>query len=417
MAGFVVMDNATVCIEDLGNNFFLAHGDLDSPRATAIATLLGELNPECSIESIIRDPKTFIEGCHRQVDNDDLKFLKKFQLVIATEIPLQLASSLCEILYSDNIPFLHARSFCLIASLRMAIGEHTVVEVHPDSDMTDLYLHHSQLKRFPELDQLLSSFDLFNPNPDEFLYSHIPFLAILVLLYRKYRTQNPDLAISPAAFRSFISSHDRFKSANFEEALRYSHYVLRDPKYIISSELQTVLSDPKTNSSSIPSQFWLLVRALKEFIQNEGHGFLPVSPRLPDMTAETSSYIAIKKLYSDKSLCDRNALTRNVGKILKSFDLPETYVSETEIELFAKNCRSLHVSRMRDLSHDIGSDCDEIIKSIICESLAEEIDGLDAVQNSNGNEVEQPPNDIHWFIAVKCADVFYSQHQRYPGDW
>lgn len=130
------MDHVSVTLDDLGSNFFLDRDDIGRPRATALAALLGELNPECTIRSSIRDPVAFIESCRRTPENEDIRFLRKFSLgpikcfrylidclldhsVLASEIPLQLASQLCEKLYSENIPILHARSFGLIGTLRL----------------------------------------------------------------------------------------------------------------------------------------------------------------------------------------------------------------------------------------------------------------------------------------------------------
>jgi hypothetical protein len=155
-------------------------------------------------------------------------------------------------------------------------------------------------------------------------------------------------------------------------------------------------------------------------LKQEGSGFLPVSGHLPDITAETTSYITIKKIYADRAIRDRNAISRHVRNILNSLSLPKDYVSDVMIDIFVRNCRTLHVSRMRTLSNDLELNCDDIVKSVICEALAEEIDALDqeySPQSEENSELQKPPNDIHWFIAVKCADIFYGRHQRYPGDW
>jgi amyloid beta precursor protein binding protein 1 len=39
--------------------------------------------------------------------------------------------------------------------------------------------------------------------------------------------------------------------------------------------------------------FWILARALKDFVDGEGGGLLPVRGSLPDMTAETSRYVSL----------------------------------------------------------------------------------------------------------------------------
>jgi hypothetical protein len=44
------------------------------------------------------------------------------------------------------------------------------------------------------------------------------------------------------------------------------------------------------------SDFWVMVFALKKFVQNEGHGFWPVTSNIPDMTCFPQNYVEIKKM-------------------------------------------------------------------------------------------------------------------------
>lgn len=40
-----------------------------------------------------------------------------------------------------------------------------------------------------------------------------------------------------------------------------------------------------------------MTKALKDFVNNEGNGCLPVRGELPDMIADTSSYIKLQQMY------------------------------------------------------------------------------------------------------------------------
>lgn len=42
--------------------------------------------------------------------------------------------------------------------------------------------------------------------------------------------------------------------------------------------------------------FWIMARALKDFVDNEGNGRLPVRGTLPDMVADTFKYISLQQL-------------------------------------------------------------------------------------------------------------------------
>ena len=43
--------------------------------------------------------------------------------------------------------------------------------------------------------------------------------------------------------------------------------------------------------------FWILLHALKRFVENEGEGTLPVSGVIPDMKSDTESYVLLQRMY------------------------------------------------------------------------------------------------------------------------
>lgn len=46
--------------------------------------------------------------------------------------------------------------------------------------------------------------------------------------------------------------------------------------------------------------FWRLVRALREFVQNEGNGQLPVRGSLPDMISDSKRYLQLLAIYREQ---------------------------------------------------------------------------------------------------------------------
>lgn len=42
--------------------------------------------------------------------------------------------------------------------------------------------------------------------------------------------------------------------------------------------------------------FWILAKAVRDFVENEGEGCLPLRGTLPDMTAETTGYITLQQM-------------------------------------------------------------------------------------------------------------------------
>ena len=47
-------------------------------------------------------------------------------------------------------------------------------------------------------------------------------------------------------------------------------------------------------------KFWVLVRAVADFVANEGSGRLPLSGSVPDMDADTANYIRLQTMYGHK---------------------------------------------------------------------------------------------------------------------
>jgi hypothetical protein len=45
------------------------------------------------------------------------------------------------------------------------------------------------------------------------------------------------------------------------------------------------------------SNFWIIARAIRDFVQNEGSGLLPLPGKLPDMKADTKGYVRLQQMY------------------------------------------------------------------------------------------------------------------------
>lgn len=66
---------------------------------------------------------------------------------------------------------------------------------------------------------------------------------------------------------------------------------------VVSSELSALLNDPKAvELDKASSDFWVLVAALKEFVQN-AQGCLPLNGSLPDMVSDTESFVEMQAIY------------------------------------------------------------------------------------------------------------------------
>jgi len=182
---------------------------------------------------------------------------------------------------------------------------------------------------------------------------------------------------------------------NFEEALNRV-YMATKP-YTIPDEIQIILNDPKaTNLTDDP--FWIVVHSVRQFVQNEGHGKLPLLGTVPDLHADSESFIKLQHLYFNKANQDmevvKNYVKQNLHKLGKNPD----EINEAYIKLFCKNCLVLRVIRYRTLEQELTTPLVGNLESTLIDFMTME-----------------PGNGI-WYILVRAAERFFNEHKRYPGE-
>ena len=83
---------------------------------------------------------------------------------------------------------------------------------------------------------------------------------------------------------------------NYDDAIQWAFQCYNEPR--VDPAVTKVLKDPKGDKLDENStNYWILVRALRDFMENEGKGFLPVSTSIPDFHTDPKSYVTLKKLY------------------------------------------------------------------------------------------------------------------------
>ena len=69
------------------------------------------------------------------------------------------------------------------------------------------------------------------------------------------------------------------------------------------------------DSSNCSTPFWVMVRALRRFVDGPRQGMLPLSGALPDMHADTKSYVQLHTLYRAQAAKECAAVTADVHKV------------------------------------------------------------------------------------------------------
>ena len=100
-------------------------------------------------------------------------------------------------------------------------------------------------------------------------------------------------------FKAMLKAMNRFVVAeNFDEALVAYNECFKKNE-VLPDNIQRMFDEFATEISSSSDAFWIMARALKQFVESEGR--LPVQGTIPDMISMPDYYLAIQRLYLAKS--------------------------------------------------------------------------------------------------------------------
>ncbi|ELW56773.1 Cytoplasmic dynein 1 light intermediate chain 2 [Tupaia chinensis] len=137
----------------------------------------------------------------------------------------------------------------------------------------------------------------------------------------------------------------------------FQSYDLEHMEKKIPSSIEDIFNDDRCiNITKQTPSFWILARALKEFVAKEGQGNLPVRGTIPDMIADSSKYIKLQNVYREKAKKDAAAVGNHVAKLLQSIGQAPESISEKELKLLCSNSAFLRVVRCRSLAEEYGLD-------------------------------------------------------------
>uniref|UniRef100_A0A8K9UMV6 NEDD8-activating enzyme E1 regulatory subunit n=1 Tax=Oncorhynchus mykiss TaxID=8022 RepID=A0A8K9UMV6_ONCMY len=368
IGAFTIVDGHTVSGEDVGNNFFLSNNSIGRNRAQAATELLQELNTDVS--------GNFVEESPEKLLDNDPEFFHRFTLVIGVQLPESTCLRLGSVLWNANIPFLVCRTYGLVGYMRLVVKEHTVIESHPDNALEDLRLD----QPFAELKNHIQSYDLEGMGKKVSTYDH--------------NFQFPKNYKEKEAFKQLIRQ-GILKSEkgtpedeeNFEEAIKNVNTALNPTK--ISSGVDDIFNGEQCNdiTSQTPA-FWVMTRAVREFVHNDGGGNLPVRGSIPDMIADSEKFINLQNIYREKAMQDASVVSKHVESLLQSVGK----VCET---LFCSNAAFLRVVR--------------------CRSLAEEYSVETVNKDAITSCMDSADGEMVLYLMLRSVDRFYQQHSRYPG--
>ncbi|KAF8066907.1 hypothetical protein FPV67DRAFT_1496954 [Lyophyllum atratum] len=335
---FTILDDRKVTPEDAGNNFFLeGPSSIGKSRAEEAVRLLGELN-----ESVVGIADT---SNVEELLKTNPSYFTSFTLVIAHNLEPRLADQLSTLLWSDDTfpPLVVVRSAGFLAEFFIQYHEHIVIESHSET-VPSLRID----KAFPALLEYSLSLDFAAMDPTE--HGHIPYVIILVRALEDWKKAHdgkpPQTYPEKKAFKAgILAMKTKFDEENFDEAEAQAYRATAETG--VPSEIAALFQDPQVASPTPDSPpFYHLLSALQKFTLEPPHT-LPLTSTLPDMKADTSSYIHLQKLYKTRAEEEKAHF--------KSFlTVP---IDDSVVDLFVKNAHALKVLRSRkwgalDSDHD-----------------------------------------------------------------
>lgn len=222
-----------------------------------------------------------------------------------------------------------------------------IVDTHPDPTSTDdLRL----LKPFSELldfaKEKTANMDKMNGEQ----FAHIPWVALILHYISKWQDTHEGLA--PLSYKEKIQFRDMVRSGsateeNFDEACAAVLKTLALPTP--TSKVMEILTAPEAKDLTTTSPpFWIIANAIHQFY--EKHGELPLPGAVPDMKAQSETFIQLQNIYKAKAREDCAEVVATVRALEKELGRSgKLAIEEKEIENFCKGAAHIHLVRGRPL--------------------------------------------------------------------
>lgn len=388
IGAFTVVGGGVINESDLGSNFFVSHEHVGKSSSQVAMELLQELNTEVKGNFIDEDFETVL--------STDINFLSKFTVVIACGLHDSNLMKLSSMLAKLSVPLILARSYGLIGYMRIAVPSHEVLESHPDNYHEDLRLDCP----FPELTEYMDKIDLVALFATQ--RGNIPYLVILYKCLIKWKSTHNDQY--PCSYsekkelkllieREFTNDSEVIEDDNVEEAIKNVN-----PRVVPTSvpqQVQFIFEDLRcSNITPDSTDFWILARSVRDFVQNEGKGNLPLRGSLPDMISSSGMYVELQRVYLDRANKDADSVWSYVQDLLSSVGRAKSSIVKSDVKDFCRNSAFLSIIKYNTISEEYSSLRLDDLRSFL----------------------DDPNDDRAYYVLLRAAEKYYELYQCYPGE-
>ena len=396
-----IIDDTNVSQKDLENNFFLPPDSLNKPRANIILGNLLELNPDVHGEAVIKAPTAYVK---------DESVLGQFDVFISCNQPDEFNSLLYDIAKKLNKRLVMITSCGLLNMIRLYENYHANMKLRLlETPVND----HRLSMPWKELIDFSNTFEL--DKMDESAHCHVPYFVILIKALLKYREKkneqnaNPNTRDEKNEFKEIIKSMIKFKDEeNFNEALGNYYLCNKDKNNLITPKIEYIFQILKEHpfdelmkeSNDIMKVFFIYCQCLKEYYDENNKTF-PLVGNIPDMTADTQSYIKLKKVYQAKAEEDRKKMYvkiqdklskltfENKDKVIQLINSPHPDKEVDIVDILNKNWPQMSLFKY-EFKDNLKLNPDEF-------------------------DEEYQKTNLKWYILFKASEMFNAKNSRYPG--
>lgn len=138
-----------------------------------------------------------------------------------------------------------------------------------------------------------------------------------------------------------------------------------------------------------------MIRALKDFVQEDNGDRLPLPGVLPDMTADTETFIHLQNIYRQQALLDSDNVYRRCKKLLTELGRPIDVISEKDVRLLCREAMNITVIKGTKISG-------EYVKNSDATTLIE--------AEMHGKTL------IEYYVALRAYERYLTECGTIPGE-
>lgn len=380
IGSFTIIDGSIVTEEDLGTNFYVDKDAIGLSKSECCTRLLQELNPDVSGD--------FLDDSIDSMIETRSQYFQSFDVVVASNLKESTLKNLSSLLWEYNIPLVYCRSLGFFGSIRLQFKEHCVIEPHPDNKNLDLRIQNP----FTALKEYLETTELHSKSP----WVHV-IHKYLGEWQKDHDGNLPKNFKEKREFKEKIRRGMKADEENHEEAIRAVNTVFESGGKV-TSNLSAIFNDDacqKLNPKDKNLHFWVICKSMQDFIKTENNDLLPFPGVVPDMTADTDSFIKLQTIYKQKAVQDAENVYHRCLETLLNIGLTNEIISENKVRLYCREASGLRFIRGTKIQSEYGE----------WDKAGRLVEGL---------ECQHPLMEL--YVALRAYESFYTEYGYVPGE-